>query len=70
MSVNPMHADYPALLAEAMDVISEERFDVAAAAGRLEITMSQLTRLTRHEPAAFAAINAGRQDRGFPPLRS
>ena len=70
LPINPKHPDYPALLAEALDVISEERFDVAAAAGRLHITMSQLTRLARHEPAAFAAINAGRQERGFPPLRS
>ena len=45
MPVNPKHPDYPALLAEAMDVIGEEHFDVATAAGRLAITMSQLTRL-------------------------
>ena len=70
MPVNPKHPDYPALLAEAMDVIKEEHFDVAAAAGRLAITMSQLTRLVRHESAAFAWVNEWRKDRGFPLLRS
>jgi hypothetical protein len=69
MSVNPAHPDYPALLAEALDVISLCDWDVAHAAGRLSISMSQLTRLLRHEKMAFAAVNRCRQERGFPPLR-
>ncbi|MBX3356045.1 MAG: peptide chain release factor-like protein [Phycisphaeraceae bacterium] len=70
MSVNPDHSDYPALLAEALDVVVARRFDVAGAAGVLGITMSQLTRLIRHEKHAFAMLNSGRQSVGLPPLRS
>lgn len=69
MSVNPHHQDYPALLAEAMDVIWARKFDVAGAAGLLGITMSQLAKLIRHEKHAFMLVNQGRTDRGLPALK-
>lgn len=69
MSVNPEHWDYPALLSEALDVVVARRFDLGGAAGVLGITMSQLSRLIRHEKSAFAAVNAGRASTGLPPLR-
>jgi hypothetical protein len=69
MSVNPSHKDYPALLAEAMDVIWARKFDVAGAAGLLGITMSQLAKLVRHEKHAFSLVNQGRTDRGLPALK-
>lgn len=69
MSVNPNHKDYPALLAEAMDVIWARKFDVAGAAGVLGITMSQLAKLVRHEKHAFMLVNQGRTDRGLPALK-
>jgi hypothetical protein len=70
LSVNPEHRDYPPLLAEALDLVVARRFDLAGAAGKLGVTMSQLSRLIRHDKAAFAAINTGRADVGLPPLRS
>lgn len=70
MSVNPEHDDYPALLAEALDVIVVRRYDVAGAAGVLGITMSQLTRLVRHEKHAFSLVNQGRERIGLAKLRS
>ncbi len=70
MSVNPEHADYPALLAEALDVIVARRYDVAGAAGVLGITMSQLSRLVRHHKHAFGMLNDGRKAVGLVPLRS
>ena len=70
MSVNPDHRDYPALLAEALDLVVARRFDLAGAAGILGITMSQLSRLIRHDKAAFAAVNQGRVQAGLAPLRS
>jgi hypothetical protein len=70
LPVNPENPDYPALLAEAMDVITARRFDVAGAAGLLGITMSQLTRLIRHERHAFALVNDGRESTGLAKLRS
>jgi hypothetical protein len=69
LSINPKHADYPALLAEALDVIVARGFDVAGAAGVLGLSMSQLAKLIRHEKSAFARVNAGRAERGLPPLK-
>lgn len=69
MSVNPKHRDYPALLAEALDVIVARGFDVAGAAGILGVTMSQLAKLIRHEKRAFGMVNDGRTERGLPPLK-
>jgi hypothetical protein len=69
MSINPRHGDYPALLAEALDVIVARGFDVAGAAGVLGLTMSQLARLVRHDKHAFAIMNEGRRGRGLPALR-
>jgi len=69
MSINPNHKDYPALLAEAMDVIWARKFDVAGAAGLLGITMSQLAKLIRHEKHAFTLVNQGRTDRGLPAMK-
>ena len=70
LPVNPEHPDYPALLAEALDVVVARRFDVAGAAGILGVTMSQLTRLIRHERHAFAKINEGREAIGLSKLKS
>ena len=69
LPVNPRHADYPALLAEALDVLAARDFDVAAAAGMLGVTMSQLARLLRHQKKAFAIVNEQRERRGVPPLK-
>jgi hypothetical protein len=70
LPVNPENRDFPALLAEALDVITARRFDVAGAAGLLGVTMSQLTRLIRHERHAFALVNDGREAVGLAKLRS
>ena len=70
LPVNDEHDDYPALLAEALDVIIARRYDVAGSAGILGVTMSQLTRLVRHERHAFARINEARESFGLARLRS
>lgn len=69
MPVNPKTRDYPALLAEALDVIVAKGFDVGGAAGILGITMSQLARLIRHDRHTFALVNDGRTVRGLPALK-
>ena len=69
ISVNPMHNDYPALLAEALDVIVARRHDVAGAAGVLGVSMSQLAKLIRHDKRSFAAVNRGREAQGLPRLK-
>jgi hypothetical protein len=69
LAVNPEHADYPALLAEALDHIAANDWDEAAAAVTLGVSRTQLVNLLRHEPAAFALLNRQRAERGRPPLR-
>lgn len=69
VSVNPRHADYPGLLAEALDVIVARGYDVAGSAGILGVSISQLAKLVKHEKRAFALVNTGRSERGLPPLK-
>jgi len=69
ISVNPKHRDYPSLLAEALDCINAHRWDIAKSAGTLGISMSQLTKLLRHHPAAFERVNQVREEMGIPKLR-
>jgi len=69
LGVNPKHADFPPLLAEAMDVVEARAWDVGGAAGTLGISMSQLVRLIRHDPGAFERVNRGRVARGWHALR-
>ncbi len=69
MPVNPKNKDYPGLLAEALDVVNAMNYDVAGAAGILGLSMSQLAKLIRHDKAAFAQLNEGREERGLQVLR-
>lgn len=67
--VNPEHRDYPALLAEALDVIEASAFDPRRAALRLGCTPSQLVKLVQEHPPAMERWNAGRAERGQHPLK-
>lgn len=69
LPVNPRHPDYPALLAEALDLVVARRWDIAGAAKILGVTMSQISRLVHHHPPAFAMMNEGRESVGLPALR-
>ena len=69
MPVNPKNKDFPALLAEALDVVAAMKFDVGGAAGMLGVTMSQLAKLLGREPKALTWVNAGRAKLGLPKLR-
>lgn len=61
IGVNPSHQDFPALLAEALDVIAAAEADVKAAAARLGCSTSQLVRLLKKEPRAMALVNQWRR---------
>ena len=69
MPVNPKNKDFPAMLAETLDVVTAMKFDVGGAAGALGVTMSQLVKLLGREPKALAWVNAGRVKLGLPKLR-
>ena len=63
------HADFPTLLAEVLDRVTAESFDVKAAAEQLGCTTSQLIKLLKLEPKALTLVNRGRQQAGLDRLR-
>ncbi|AMV38660.1 peptide chain release factor family protein [Planctomyces sp. SH-PL62] len=67
--VSPEHDDFPALLAEALDVLASLDDDVKAAATALGCSATQLVKLLAAEPRALTQINARRTSRGLHPLR-
>lgn len=64
LSVNPEHADFPALLAEALDRLVTLDFDVTLAAEQLGVSSSQLVKFLKLEPQALQQLNLARQQRG------
>jgi len=62
---NPDNNDYPALLAEALDVLADSDWDPKSAGLRLGVTPSQIVKLCKAEPKALAIINDQRQSRGL-----
>ncbi|CAG1001050.1 hypothetical protein PHYC_02885 [Phycisphaerales bacterium] len=69
VACNPEHHDYPALLAEALDMLWACGLDPAKAALRLCCTGSQLVRLIKDHPAAMALLNNARSADGARPLK-
>jgi len=69
ISVNAGHADFPALLAEALDVLAECGYELRPAAERLQVSSSQLTKLLKQDAAAFGGVNDQRESLGLPRLR-
>jgi hypothetical protein len=63
------HDDFPALLAEALDVLAANNFDPRPAGEILRCTPSQLAKLLKKEPRAMSQVNAERVRRGLHPLR-
>ena len=67
--VNPDHADFPALLALALDTIHAADLRMPEAARTLHVTASQLTRLVALAPTALAELNRLRKERGLRALQ-
>ncbi|MCC5828495.1 MAG: hypothetical protein JJU36_03520 [Phycisphaeraceae bacterium] len=68
LAINPRHADYPALLAEALDMLSATGWNPVRASAVLGCSMSQLLKLLRHEPRAMELLNRERASMGLRPL--
>jgi hypothetical protein len=68
LAINPGHDDFPALLAKALDAVDAAEYDINQAADSLAISMSQLVKFLKHEPAALSTVNQGRRQRGLRPL--
>lgn len=69
IAVNPEHEDFPALLAEALDVLAASEWSPAPAAAFLGISGSQLVKLLKLLPEALMLLNAHRQKLGLPACR-
>lgn len=65
IACNPEHADFPTMLALAMDVISAAGWDVSKAAPRLTCTPSQLIKMVKGHAAAVAVVNQARAEVGL-----
>lgn len=69
LSVSLEHEDFPALLAEALDVLAACDGHFPTAAQTLGISSSQLTKFFQTESHAITQINAHRRARGLRPLQ-
>jgi hypothetical protein len=66
--VNPEHDDFPALLAEALDVSSARNDDPKDAAVLLGCSTTQLIKFLKLAPRALAFVNERRRAAGRHPL--
>lgn len=69
INVSPTHDDFPALLAEALDLMAANDFDPKPAGDRLGCSISQLVKLLKKEPRAMFLVNQNRASRNLHPLR-
>ena len=63
LNVSASHDDFPALLAEALDVLAALDADPKRSAARLSCTPSQLVRLLKLDPRALLLVNQWRKRR-------
>jgi len=69
VTIRPTHDAFPALLAEALDVLAFHQHDPKPAAAALDCSVSQLVKLLAKEPRALAQVNRERAARGLHRLR-
>ena len=69
IACNPAHADFPSMLAEALDVLDVCGHDPKRAGLRLGCSTTQLVRLLKEHAPALEAVNAVRAARGEHTLR-
>ncbi len=67
--VSARHEDYPAMIAEALDMTLACAGDAGAAAARLVCSPSQLLKLLRSHAPALAAVNRERVKSGLHPYK-
>lgn len=65
IAASGMHTDFPALLAEVLDVATAARFDLAETAVALGTTTSQIVKLLAEVPSALALVNERRRKAGM-----
>lgn len=65
LQVNELHADFPALLAEALDMLAQVQWDAKLAAEKLKCSSSQLIKFLKREPRGWAELNQQRERLGL-----
>jgi RF-1 domain len=63
--VSAEHDDFPAILAEALDVLAAHALDLKPSSAALGCTSSQLLKLLRAEPRALLLVNDRRRSAGL-----
>lgn len=69
IEVSPEHEDFPALLAEALDVLTAHEMGVKDAAGQFGVSSTQLVNLLKLEPRALKHVNQRRRELSLRVLR-
>tara|TARA_Y100001934_G_C12225373_1_gene712715 strand:- start:219 stop:713 length:495 start_codon:yes stop_codon:yes gene_type:complete len=69
ITINPQHTEFPAVLAEALDVIVNQGLDMKRAAEILSVSSSQLIKLIKADNLAWQHLNQLRSDAGQHPLK-
>lgn len=67
--ISASHDDFPAILAEALDMIADCDYNLKAAAESLQSSSSQLIKLLKKEPRAIGWVNGRRQQLHLRPIR-
>lgn len=67
--VSSAHEDFPAVLAEALDVVTACQMQISEAAAALGCTASQLVKLLQQEPQAIGLVNRARERLGLHRLK-
>jgi len=69
IKINPQHSDFPAVLAEALDVIVDQDLNMKTSAEILAVSSSQLIKLIKSDSLAWQHLNQLRSDAGQHPLK-
>ena len=67
ISVSSSHDDFPAIVAEALDMLAAVDWLAPAAAERLGVSTSQLVKLLKQEPRGLGMLNREQAARGLRP---
>lgn len=69
ISVSENHNDFPTLLAESLDRIFANKFELGVAARELGVSTSQLVKFLKRCPEAWQHVQQRRVDHGLPRLK-
>ncbi|MEA2707626.1 MAG: hypothetical protein QOF78_227 [Phycisphaerales bacterium] len=69
LRINPKNPKYPAVVAEALDVLKTMHWSIGKAAAMLGVTTTAFTRFLHDDPALWTKVNDARVELGMKALR-